>query len=594
MFQRNPARPNPIPEHGKGVLDRNDIVVDKRVVLAYRVITESDIPDRLLLLAHRARKGPQGGESLLDFSATLIIFLILAIEGSPLTFRAAAAMLHHRLSDESRSLIHLPAQRSEQAWYSLIHKSFTRLVAIQDPKPGPLNKKMLMEDRAANEAGRDPEVCEEAMTNLDWLANELLFVTAASSPEVFDGWEGNVTIDATAFAVYSKRGQSVNGLFASIEHDAGWYRRDSKHREPSDPKNARIAKWAYELHLVAPTINTKESHDQAFCKPVIGISQCKPSFDPAGNGLKALTQAMDRFGRYMKDGLVVADRGYFATSKPEDLAGPVRSLGMGIVTDYQDAQLGLQSQHEGAIQVDGSWYCPAMPEDVITASSDFRGKKRTIDAATFAARVNSRAPYQLLRKAKPNEHGETRYSCPAVGTRATVKCPLKARDAEQNRDRILMRIVPTNIPQFPDRICKQQTVQFPKTAGLKLGQDIYWGSKIWLRLYPIARNYIESVNAYIKDERHHALDTPGRRRARGFSKQYLLATLIICAANLNRVDQFIHREGQPAKHPTDRRRETTNAYRYDPATGRGKKPTGVYDGYETNEEFITELNDLSD
>jgi hypothetical protein len=593
MFYRNPARLNPVPEHGKGVTDRIDIVNHKRVLLAYRIIMESKIPDRLLLLDHRARKGPQGGSSVFDLATTLIIFLILALEGSPLTFEAAAEILHHRLSDESRALLNLPKQRSQQAWYSLIHKSFTRIVDIQNPKPGPLHKKPTREERLAIQANRDPEVTGPAMVNLDWLANELLCATAASSPEVFDGWEGNVTIDATAFAVFSKRGQSVDGLYSSIEYDAAWYRRDAQHREPGDPAKAKIAKWSYEIHLVAPTINTKPSHDRPFCKPVIGISQCQPSFDPAGNGLKALTQAMDRFGRYMKGGLVVADKGYFATSKAEDLAGPVRSMGMGIVTDYKKDDYGLQESYGGAIQVDGAWHCPGMPDDVTNASSDYRDKK-TINVATFVDRMESRTIYRLPRKAKPDDDGAPRYSCPAAGRRATVRCPLKARDLERNRDLNLMPIMPTNVPKFPDAICNQQTVKFPKEAGLKFGQDIFWGSTIWLRLYPIARNYIESVNAFIKDERHHALDRPGRRRARGYAKQYLLATLIISAANLERVDKFLHRDDKPKTAQSPRRRDTTNGYRYDLVSGKGTAPTGTFDGYETTEEFITDLNELTD
>ena len=49
------------------------------------------------------------------------------------------------------------------------------------------------------------------------------------------------------------------------------------------------------------------------------------------------------------------------------------------------------------IQVDGTWYCPAMPESLINATLDFRKGRST--RATYEARIEERRNYQMRPKA---------------------------------------------------------------------------------------------------------------------------------------------------------------------------------------------------
>ena len=61
---------------------------------------------------------------------------------------------------------------------------------------------------------------------------------------------------------------------------------------------------------------------------------------------------------------LVGDRAY-TQAKPEHFQLPARALGYKPVLDYKITQLGRQGSYAGMGQVDGSWYCPGMPELLI-------------------------------------------------------------------------------------------------------------------------------------------------------------------------------------------------------------------------------------
>lgn len=65
-------------------------------------------------------------------------------------------------------------------------------------------------------------------------------------------------------------------------------------------------------------------------------------------------------------------------------------------------------------------------------------------------------------------------------------------------------------------------------------------------------------------------------------------------SNLERIDSYIHSDSNNPAVAKQRRRDITNGYRYDPDTGRGAASTGIADGYETNEEFIVDVNEAVD
>jgi hypothetical protein len=91
--------------------------------------------------------------------------------------------------------------------------------------------------------------------------------------------------------------------------------------------------------------------------------------------------------------------------------------------DYRDDQLGIQANTGGAILVEGTWYCPALPGPLITATTRLRD--HTIGRESYDQQITARRPYQLKRKDGPDADGYQRLSCPAAGSRPRLICPLR-------------------------------------------------------------------------------------------------------------------------------------------------------------------------
>ncbi len=353
-------------------------------------------------------------------------------------------------------------------------------------------------------------------------------------------------IDATVVPVFGKRGTSKRSERVPIDPDAGWYVREGDHRDGEDKKYRKSA-WGYEATLVTMVTNDP-AENALFPRLILAIGFGKPGVDIAGHGSRTLNSIAKR-GH--PAGLAVADRAYLPSSKPEDLQLPLRALGYGLVFDYKESQLGITASYEGAIQVEGAWYCPQMPTPLIEATIDFRAKE-SIDIETYAKRIEQRRRYLLRPKAKPDHDGYTPMMCPAAGASATVACPLK----RQTKDRFGLTHLAA-VPVSPSKICtNRSSVSFPPTAGAKYAQTLPYGSPEWHAMYASARNTIEGFNGYVKDANYGALDQPGRRRMVGYSAQYLLATLSVAAANVRKVHTFLAEEErrQPLTAPVRRPR----------------------------------------
>ena len=80
--------------------------------------------------------------------------------------------------------------------------------------------------------------------------------------------------------------------------------------------------------------------------------------------------------------------------------------------DYRDDQLGIQASSGGALLVEGSWYCPAIPGPLTTATTSLRD--HAIDRELYDHQITARTAYQLKRKDGPDTDGYERRSCPAL------------------------------------------------------------------------------------------------------------------------------------------------------------------------------------
>ncbi|MHB8293649.1 MAG: hypothetical protein ACYDH5_03295, partial [Acidimicrobiales bacterium] len=420
-------------------------------------------------------------------------------------------------------------------------------------------------------ASRDPEGSARKQARLDWVANQLVEATLRMVPrDVRRKWKGNVCIDATPVAAFGKRGTTRKSDMVSIEPDAAWYVREDDHRDPGDDRGKQYRKviWGWEATLAVMSTNDPSGHDDIpYLVAAIGFG--KPGHDVSGHGTRAFASIAER-GH--PAGHAVADRAYFPNSRPEHLQLPLRALGYDLVFDYREDQLGITDNQAGAIQVEGAWYCPVMPQVLIDATLDYRVRK-TIDEATWRQRIEQRRRYLLRPKALPDADGYFPMRCPAAGPSATATCPIKAA-AGSTAGRAHIPVVPSH----PDRICTNaSSVSFPPAAGAKYAQSLHFGSPEWQAMYSTARNTIEGFNGYVKDANHEALDQPGRRRVRGYTAQYIFTALLVMSANIRKLRAFLAKTAEDAagiltldRKRSPRRRDRLADYRPDtgaPATG---------------------------
>jgi hypothetical protein len=197
--------------------------------------------------------------------------------------------------------------------------------------------------------------------------------------------------------------------------------------------------------------------------------------------------------------------------------------------DYRDDQLGIQANTGGAILVEGTWYCPALPGPLVSATTRLRDHAITRDL--YDQQITARCPYQLKHKDGPDADGYQRLSCPAAGKHPGLICPLRqaSRSPRDGRAKVLRP------PPEPPRICTQAAITIAPDTGARYRQDLPYGSPAWHTTYATLRNTIEGLNGLIKDPAHEALAQPARRRVRGIAAQSVFTALLLMAANIRKI-----------------------------------------------------------
>jgi hypothetical protein len=241
-------------------------------------------------------------------------------------------------------------------------------------------------------------------------------------------------------------------------------------------------------------------------------------------------------GRGHPTNFLAADRAY-TNAKPEDFQLPARALGYKPVLDYKIDQLGVQSSFGGMLQIEGAWYCPSIPDVLISATSDLRAG--LIDEDTYEARLKERWRYQVRQKAKADDEGHVRLRCPASNPQPLVRCDLKPRSVRADTRGRLRVQVRRDVEARPPAICSQESLTVPPGAGAKFAQDLLYGSDEWHSMYATLRNSIEGFNGYVKGGAKEALDDPERRRVRGVAAQSVFVALLLAAANLRKIAAFL-------------------------------------------------------
>jgi hypothetical protein len=500
-------------------------VSDETVTFAAELIDRSGkAPVIEAALAHAA-----GRPRPLPVRAVLAALLCLALDDRPLFLTEATRLLFAQLSDASRALLGVTGtagtQRAFLAAYRRVRYCFHQILKVADPSALPKNRRLTQDDLKARTQPTTPRQAEAARGRLESLVNALLeaSITVLTGDEraAFDGGTG---LDATPVPLFSRGPSRRAGLCAS-DPDGGWYVREGDHREREDDKGKPLRKICWALEATIATTARPPAAPPATPNLAIGLALTRPGEDPGGTGARVLASVT---ARGHKAGWLGYDRAY-TQALPGRFHLPARALGYHPVMDYRDDQLGIQANTQGALLVEGTWYCPALPGPLITATTRLRGHAITRDL--YDQQVTARAAYQLKHKDGPDADGYQRLTCPALGRHPGLACPLRqpSLSPRDGRPKVLQP------PEEPPRTCRQAAITIAPDTGARYRQDLPYGSPAWRQHYATLRNTIEGLNGYAKDPAHQALAQPARRRVRGIAAQSVFTALLLMAANIRKI-----------------------------------------------------------
>ncbi|MBG0814281.1 hypothetical protein [Planomonospora sp. ID82291] len=480
--------------------------------------------------------------------------------------------------------------RGFEAAYAVVRRLFDAVLALLDPSPLPRNTRLSTETAAALRAQADPADLAGRAERLRAVVNGIVESSLDAIRDTLDRhWDGSIGIDATPVATYAQ-GVGTGGTHTATDPDAGWYIRQGDHRDPDTGPDGSVAARAERPSSAArrtagkPGKHTTGAKRPGFLKHLFGYDATlaiarNPHTDPddaaPGCGNPALPPALvvgftlDRPGaapgrnavavladvrrRGHAAGYLAGDRAY-NNADPDTFQLPARALGYRLVFDYRDDQLGIQSGAHGALQVEGRWYCPALPQALIDATRAFRtatpddAGQAAAAAELYRRHLTARTAYALAPKGRPDGEGHQRLSCPATAGR--LQCPLKP--ASMGTGVRLPLADPAPNPAGPPTICRQHSITLAPEHGAKHAQALPYGSADHQRVYARLRNGSEGFHAYAKDDACEAIQRSQGRRIRGIAAQSLLLAFQLAHANLRKISRWLDSLPGPGGRPRRR------------------------------------------
>ena len=358
----------------------------------------------------------------LSVAALLTALLLLATDDRALHLSAVTEVLFHRLSDEAKATLGVTGdahdQRSFLARYRQVRYLFHSVTSVLDPSGLPKNHRLRAQAFAERCTAMSDEESGTARNRLESFMGAMLSASVAACTDALPATLA-YGLDATPVPLFS-RGPSTRSGLCATDPDGGWYVREGDHREREDHRGRRRSRVAWALEATLLTTASPEPGSLAsFPNLVVGVALDRPGIDPGGTAVRVLSGARSRG---FAPGPLGVDRAY-SGAIATNFHLPARAMGFQLVVDYRLDQLGRQANSQGAVLVEGTWYCPGMPEVLVRATIDLRSG--AIDADTYRHRIEARRAYQLRRKSGPDADGYERFRCPAQGERPTVRCALR-------------------------------------------------------------------------------------------------------------------------------------------------------------------------
>jgi hypothetical protein len=510
---------------GLDIPEPGTLLDDQTIAFAAGLIDRSGkAPVIEAALAHRT-----GRPRPLPVRAVLTALLCLALDDRPLFLSGATRLLYHQISEASQALLGVTGTAAGRLGFLAacrrVRYCFRAICTTMDPSPLPKNRRLSADDLAKRTKPMTPAQSQAARGRLEAFINSLLesslSVLTGEESAAYDGCTG---LDATAVPLFSRGPSKRTGLCAS-DPDGGWYVREGDHRDREDNTGKPLRKIAWALEATIATMARPPLAPPAHPNLAAGLALTRPGEDPGGTGTRVLASVA---ARGHKTGPLGFDRAY-TQALPERFHLPARALGYQPVMDYRGDQLGIQANTGGAILVEGTWYCPALPGPLITATTRLRD--HAITSELYDQQITARAAYQLKRKDGPDLDGYQRLSCPALGRHPALMCPLRqaSLSPRDGRAKVLQP------PPEPPKICTQTAITITPDTGARYRQDLPYGTPAWHARYATLRNTIEGLNGYVKDPAHQALAQPARRRVRGIAAQSIFTALLLMAANNRKI-----------------------------------------------------------
>ncbi len=514
-------------------------------------LDRSGIVERVDHWAEADAAGPGGHPELFTKRALLVVMLVCARLERPMLATMWVDLMCHSLSPAVRAELGIPPappaddQKGWDAYYRNVRTRFHAIERLMDFSLYPKNRRYTAEEMVDRVRELTPQRIAVLRDRQTWFINKVVQISHSVAPrKLWRRWGGAMAVDATPVGTFARHAERTRAkrirqiVVHSADPDAGWYVKEGDHSDIDGLPGGAPTKllWGYEHTLVFAVAATKAERG-LFPKLLLGIAPPhRPGESPGRNGLTAATEAHHAGRSSGPDGRLLAGDNAYVNANPADYAQPLRLLGIDLVHDFNRVQTGLQGSHEGALLVDGRWYCPAMPPVLIAATTDHRADR--IDYDIWQRRLTDRQAFELRPKANANADGSIRMLCPAAGIAPTARCEHKP--ASMNRRHQRNRRIDLNhlLQQDPPKVCRQQSITITPEARGRFEQPLRHGTEEWRVAYQTLRSTNEGGNGIAKDSARQNIEDPQCRRIRGQAANALITAFMHCAENIRLILSF--------------------------------------------------------